>query len=89
MEITLKIPEKVATILQQQWPGEDMPRHILEDLILKWYQEDLLTEEEVRVALGLATRLQVYALLQRRGVPSKYTAEDFAMDLATHNQLGQ
>ena len=35
--------------------GEDIPRHILEDLVLKWYQEDLLTEEEVRVALGLAT----------------------------------
>ena len=67
----------------------DMPRHILEDLILKWYQEDLLTEEEVRVALGLATRLQVYAILQRLGVPSKYTSEDFAKDLATHDQLGQ
>lgn len=35
MEITLTIPEKVATILQQQWPGEDIPRHILEDLVLK------------------------------------------------------
>jgi uncharacterized protein UPF0175 len=89
MEITLTIPEQVATILQQQWPGEDIPRHILEDLVLKWYQENLLTEEEVRVALGLATRLQVYALLQHRGVPSKYTAEDFAEDLATHDQLGR
>jgi hypothetical protein len=55
MEITLTIPEKVATILPQQWPGEDIPRHILEDLVLKWYQENLLTEEEVRVALGLST----------------------------------
>ena len=89
MEITLTIPEKVATILQQQWPGEDIPRHILEDLVLKWYQEDLLTEEEVRVALGLATRLQVHALFQRRGVLSKYTAEDFAEDLAAHEQFGQ
>jgi hypothetical protein len=89
MEITLTIPEQVATILQQQWPGEDIPRHILEDLIRKWYQEDLLTEEEVRLALGLATRLQVYALLQRRGVPSKYTTEDFAADLATHDPLGR
>jgi hypothetical protein len=89
MEITLTIPEKVATILQQQWPGEDIPRHILEDLVLKWYQENLLTEEEVRVALGLATRLQVYTLLQHRGVPSKYTAEDLAEDLATHDQLGR
>jgi hypothetical protein len=57
--------------------------------MLKWYQEDLLTEEEVHVALGLATRLQVYALLQRRGVPSKYTAEDFVKDLANHAQFGQ
>jgi hypothetical protein len=89
MKITLTIPEKVATTLQQQWPGEDIPRHILEDLILKWYQEDVLTEEEVRVALGLDTRLEVYALLQHRGVFSKYTAEDFAEDLATDDQCGR
>ena len=88
MEIRLTIPEGVASALQQQWPEEDISRHILEDLVLKWYQEDLLTAEEVRLALGLATSLQVDALLQQRGIPSKYTAEDFITDLATHDQLG-
>jgi len=88
MEIRLTIPDKVATVLQQQWAEEDIPRHILEDLVLKWYQEDILTAEEVRLALGLATSLQVDALLKHRGIPSKYTADDFAADLATHDQLG-
>jgi hypothetical protein len=34
MEIRLTIPDKVASALQQQWPEEDIPRHILEDLAL-------------------------------------------------------
>ena len=88
MEIRLSIPDAVAAVLQQQWPEDDIPRHILEDLVLKWYQEDMLTAEEVRLALGLATSLQVDALLKHRGIPSKYTADDFAADLATHAQRG-
>jgi hypothetical protein len=87
MEIRLIIPDQVASALQQQWPEEDIPRHILEDLVLKWYQEDVLTVEEVRLALGLAT-LHVDALLKQRGIPSQHTAEDFAADLAIHDQLG-
>ena len=59
MEIRLTIPDTVISALQQQWPEEDILHHILEDLVLKWYQEDVLTAEEVRVALGLATSLQV------------------------------
>jgi hypothetical protein len=55
-EIRLTIPDTVAAVLQQQWPEDDIPRHILEDLVLKWYQEDMLTAEEVRLALGLPPR---------------------------------
>jgi hypothetical protein len=88
MEIRLTIPDAVAAALQQQWPEDDIPRHILEDLVLKWYQEDMLTAEEVRLALGLATSLQVEALLKHRGISSKYTVDDFATDLATHDQRG-
>jgi len=88
MEIRLTIPETAVSALQQQWPEDDIPRHILEDLVLKWYQEDMLTAEEVRLALGLATSLQGDALLKHRGIPSKYTTDDFAADLATHDQRG-
>jgi hypothetical protein len=86
MELRLNIPDKVAAVLQQQWPDDDIPHHVLEDLVIQWYQKDLLTEEEVRQTLGLATRLQVDELLKRRGVPSRYTAEDFDADLAAHDQ---
>jgi hypothetical protein len=34
MEIRLTIPDKVASALQQQWPDENIPHHILEDLAL-------------------------------------------------------
>ena len=88
MEIRLTIPDAVAAVLQQQWPEDDIPGHILEDLVLKWYQEDMLTAEEVRLALGLATSLQVDALLKHRDILSKYTTDDFAADLATHDQRG-
>jgi predicted HTH domain antitoxin len=82
MELRLTIPDNVAAILQQHWPADDIPRRVLEDLVLQWYQDDMLTEEEVRQALGLETRIQVYELLQQRGVPSKYTTEDFDADIA-------
>jgi hypothetical protein len=87
MELRLNIPDKVAAVLQRQWPEDDIPRHVLEDLVIQWYREDVLTEEEVRQTLGLATRLQVYDLLKRRGVSSRYTAEDFDADLAAHDPL--
>ena len=86
MELRLTIPDNVAAILQQHWPADDIPRHVLEDLMLQWYQDDMLTEEEVRQALGLETRIQVYELLKQRSVPSKYTAEDFDADMAAHDR---
>lgn len=82
MELRLHIPDQVAAALQRQWPDGELPRHALEDLVIRWYQEDRLTEEEVRQSLGLATRPQVYDLLKRRGVPSRYTVGDFDADLA-------
>ena len=66
MEIRLTIPDAVAAVLQQQWPEDDIPRHILEDLALKWYQEEMLTAEEVRLALGLATSLLRFDLFPSR-----------------------
>ena len=85
MELRLTIPDNVAAILQQHWPEDDIPRHVLEDLVLQWYQDDILTEEEVRQALGFETRIQVYELLKQRGVPSTYTAEDFDADMAAYD----
>lgn len=87
MELHLHIPDTVAAVLQQRWPEEDIPHHALEDLVVQWYQEDILTEDEVRQALGLDTRMQVHALLKAREVPSKYTPDDFAADLAAHDPL--
>ena len=86
MELRLTIPDNVAAILQQHWPEDDIPRHVLEDLVLQWYQDDILTEEEVRQALGFETRIQVYELLKQRGVPSTYTAEDFDADMAAYDR---
>lgn len=88
MELHLHIPDTVAAVLQQRWSAAEISHQALEDLVVQWYQEDILTEDEVRQALGFDTRMQVHALLKARHAPSKYTPDDFAADLAVHDQLG-
>ncbi len=87
MELHLHIPDTVAAVLHQRWAEADIPHHALEDLVVQWYQQDILTEDEVRLALGLDTRMQVHALLKARAVSSHYTLDDFAADLAAHDAL--
>ena len=50
---------KLATRLQAGWT--DIPRHLLECLVLEAYRDAIVTTREVQEILGLADRLAVFA----------------------------
>ena len=85
MQITIDVPDDIAISLQQKW--EDMPRHVLESLVLADYQSHVLSIEQARRLLGYATRFEVHGFLKEHGV-SFYTEKDLEHDLATLDRLG-
>ena len=85
MQITIEVPDDIAQRLRQQW--EDIPRHVLESLVLADYQARVLTLDQVRRLLGYATRFEVHGFLKEHGV-SFYTEQDLQDDLATLDRLG-
>ena len=85
MQITIEVPDDIAQRLRQQW--EDIPRHVLESLVLADYQAHVLTLDQVRRLLGYATRFEVHGFLKEHGV-SFYTEQDLQDDLATLDRPG-
>ncbi|HUI41210.1 MAG TPA: UPF0175 family protein [Terriglobia bacterium] len=74
MQVTLELPDEVAEGLP------DLPRAVLESVVLEGYRSRRLTEEQVRRILGFGTRMQVDAFLKEHGVYFDYTLEDLDRD---------
>lgn len=61
----------------------------LEFLVVKAYQDGLITTGKVRELLGLVTRLEADAWLKLRGVELNYAQKELDADRETHAQLRQ
>ena len=85
MQVTIEIPEKLAERLQAQWP--DMPRYLLERLVLEAYRDDILTTREVQDILRLEDRFAVYDLCDKHKIAT-YTLADVQRDRETTQRLG-
>lgn len=85
MEVTITLPDDVAQRLQTQW--DDLPRHVLEELVLDGYRAHLLGEADIRRLLGFETRFEVHDFLWEHQVPV-YTLEDLQRDRETSQRLG-
>ena len=85
MEGTVHIPDTIGKRL-----GEDadaVPRWLLEKAGLEAYRSREISGYELRLMLGLKSRLELDAFLQAHGVYLEYTDEDFAHDAETSRQL--
>jgi hypothetical protein len=58
-----------------------LPRALLESFALEGYRSGTLTEEQVRMALGYGTRMQVHGFLKDHGVYLNYNQEDLEQDM--------
>jgi hypothetical protein len=82
--ISLDLPEDIARQLKSKW--KDLTRAALESLAAEAYRSDLISTEQVRRLLGLATRFDVEEFLKLHSVYD-YTLEDFERDRETLHDL--
>jgi hypothetical protein len=80
MQITLEIPDELATALTSS--GKDPSRAALEALGLEAYRRRRITGYQLRMLLGIPTRYELDGFLKEHQVET-YTIEDFEHDLET------
>ena len=85
MQITLNIPDMLASRVQGTW--DNLPNKVLEMLVVEAYRSELITPAEVGKILDLPHRLQVDAFLKAAGAHRHYDLDDFEQDLATLEAL--
>jgi predicted HTH domain antitoxin len=85
MQVILDIPDNLAERIIPA--GKEPARAALESVAVEGYRNERLSEEEVREMLGLATRMQVHAVLKEHGAFFNYSVEDFEQDKLTSRNL--
>lgn len=80
MQVTLDIPDELVAPLTG--PGQQPARAALEAWGLEAYRQRRLSGYQLRILLGIPSRWDLDGFLKEHRV-DKYTAEDFAEDLAT------
>ena len=86
MELTLTIPDDLATSLRQS-RGEDLGRAALESLALDGYNAGYLNRYQVQRLLGFDNRYDTEEWLGRRGASPSYSSSDLHADRDTLDRL--
>jgi Uncharacterised protein family (UPF0175) len=85
MNITVAIPDALAARLGAE---ADLPRRVLEALVLEEYRADRLTRPELRRLLGFETRYELDGFLKAHGINEGMTLAEFERDQQTLVRLG-
>jgi hypothetical protein len=85
MEVTVYIPDTIGKRLRKDI-GE-IPRWLLEKAGLEAYRAREISGYELRLLLGLKSRIELDAFLKTHGVYLEYSDEDFRHDAETSRQL--
>ena len=85
MEVTVHIPDLISKRLGKN--TEDIPQWLLEKAGLEAYRSREISSYELRLLLGIKSRIELDAFLKTHGVYIEYTEEDFAHDAETSRQL--
>jgi hypothetical protein len=85
MEVTVQIPDIIGNRLGMD--TDDIPRWLLEKAGLEAYRSQEISGYELRLMLGIKSRLELDAFLKTHGVYLEYSDEDFAHDAETSRQL--
>ena|SRR5208283_4734101 len=78
MQVTLEIPDDLASVLQSR--GQDLSRTALEAVGLEAYRQHLVTGYQLRQMLGFRTRYEMDGFLKQHEVWLEYSIEDFERD---------
>jgi len=85
MEVTVHIPDTIGERLGKD-TGE-IPRWLLERTGLEAYRAREISGYELRLMLGMKSRLELDAFLKTHRVYLEYSDEDFSHDAETSRQL--
>lgn len=85
MKIAVELPEDIVKRLEGKWG--DLSHAAREAIAIEGYRSGALSQNQVQRMLGLASRWEVDALLERTGVYLEYTAEDLDRELETSRKL--
>jgi hypothetical protein len=85
MNVTVRIPDTITARLGMA--TEEISRWLLKKAGLEAYRAREVSGYELRLMLGLKSRLEVDAFLKTHGVYLEYTDEDFSHDAETSRQL--
>jgi hypothetical protein len=85
MEVTVHIPDTIGARLGND--PEAIPRWLLEKAGLEAYRSGEISGYELRLMLGIKSRLELDAFLKKQEVYLEYTEKDFAHDAETSRQL--
>jgi hypothetical protein len=84
--VTIMLPDELLTALATS--SSDLPRAVLEALVLDAFRTGKISSAQLRSLLGFQTPMQVDAFLAAHHVELEYSLEDLARDRETHRQLG-
>ena len=87
MEVTVQIPDTIRERLGKD--SDELPRWILEKAGLEAYRSREISSYELRLLLGMTSRIELDAFLKRHGVYLEYSEDDLAHDAETSRQLNQ
>ena len=86
MDLTLRIPDEIATRLGAA--GPDLERQALEALVVESFRAGRLNKDELAQALGLDGGDQIDGFLKAHDMFEPCAIEDINHDVATLAQLG-
>jgi predicted HTH domain antitoxin len=81
MTIGIEIPEEIGRQLARSWG--DLPTRAREAVAIEGYRSGALSQAQLQLLLGLASRWETDDLLKRAGVYLDYTEADLERDLET------
>ena len=87
MEVTVQIPDMLRDRLGKD--RDELPRWLLEKAGLEAYRSREISGYELRLLLGMASRIELDSFLKRHGVYLEYSEDDLAHDAETSRQLKQ
>jgi len=79
MQVTVTVPDELVAALAPA--GRDPARAAVEAMALEAYRERRITAYQLRMILGIPSRIELDGFLKEHKVET-YTAEDFEHDLA-------
>jgi predicted HTH domain antitoxin len=85
MKLAVELPEDIAKRLEEK--SGDPSQAAREAIAIEGYRSGALSQNQVQHLLGLPSRWEVDAILERAGVYLEYTEEDLDRELATCREL--